>query len=128
MGQETGNKIGTFFAIGRVFFEVSRLRVQPQVWIFCLGKVGRYTPNEFAGRYDLGFLPESRKMPQIARHQVVGTGCIGTFQEPVVVGIACDFKTARRHDQILRFQMSCSSWRRRPLRILSNSFRPLGDN
>ena len=57
-------------------------------------QVGCYKPNEFAGRYDLGFLPESRKMPQIARHQIVGSGRIGTFQEPIVVGIALPLEDA----------------------------------
>jgi len=39
-------------------------------------------------------------MPQIARDQVVGAGRIGTFQEPIVIGIARHFKTPRRYDQV----------------------------
>ncbi len=42
----------------------------------------------------------SRKMPQIARNQVIGAGRIGTFQEPIVIGIARHFKTPRRYDQV----------------------------
>lgn len=45
---------------------------------------------------DLGFLPESRKMPQIARDQVVRSGSISAFQEHIVVGVAGHFKAARR--------------------------------
>ena len=50
--------------------------------------------NEFSCGYDFGFLPESRKMPQISRDQEIGAGSIGTFQEPIVIGIASDL--ARR--------------------------------
>lgn len=52
--------------------------------------MGCCEPNEFARRYDLGFLPESRKLTQIARHEIVGTGHIGTFP-----GIDC------RRDRLL---------------------------
>jgi len=30
----------------------------------------------------------------------IGTGRIGTFQEPIVIGIARHFKTPRRYDQV----------------------------
>ena len=67
----------------------------------CLSdQVRRHKPDKLTRRYDLGFLPESRKMPQIARDQVVGAGRIGTFQEPIVIGIARHFKTPRRYDQV----------------------------
>jgi len=33
-------------------------------------------------------------MPQISRDQEIGAGSIGTFQEPIVIGIASDL--ARR--------------------------------
>jgi hypothetical protein len=61
--------------------------------------VRRHKPDKLTRRYYLGFLPESRKMPQIARNEVVGTRRIGTFQEPIVIGIARHFKTSRRYDQ-----------------------------
>src|SRR5215469_1405386 len=67
---------------------------------FCFCNMGCYKPNEFARRNDLGSLPESRKMPQIARYQIIGTCRISKFQEPIVVGIACHFKTPRGYDQI----------------------------
>lgn len=52
----------------------------------------RNQANEFSGCYDFGFLPESRKVPRIAGHQIVCSGSIGTFQEYVVIGVVCDFK------------------------------------
>src|ERR1022692_402418 len=52
--------------------------------------------NELPWYYDLGFLPEFRKMSLIAGHQVVRAGSIGTFQEDIVVGVACDFRTPNR--------------------------------
>ena len=39
----------------------------------------RSKTNEFSAGYDLGFLPESKKMPQIARDQVVSAGRIGAL-------------------------------------------------
>ena len=56
--------------------------------------------NEFSGRYDLGFLPESREMLLIARNQIVRAGSIGTFKEHVVVGVACDMQAAGWNDGI----------------------------
>jgi hypothetical protein len=56
--------------------------------------------DKFPRRYDLGFLPESWKVPLIARDQVVGAGSVGAFQEDIVVGIARDFKTPRRYDGV----------------------------
>src|ERR1700687_1719862 len=56
--------------------------------------------NEFSGRYDLGFLPESREMLLIARDQIVRAGSIGTFKEHVVVGVACDIQAAGGNDGI----------------------------
>jgi hypothetical protein len=53
--------------------------------------------DKFASRYDLGFLPESWKVPLLARDQVVGAGSVGAFQEDIVVGIARDFKTPRSY-------------------------------
>src|SRR6516225_1525520 len=44
--------------------------------------------DEFAGCDHLGFLPESRKMPLVPGHQVVGAYGIGAFNELVIVGIA----------------------------------------
>src|SRR6516162_9750432 len=52
--------------------------------------------NEFSCGYDFGFLPESRKMPQISRDQEIGAGSIGTFQEPIVIGVASDLNPACR--------------------------------
>jgi hypothetical protein len=43
---------------------------------------------------------ESRKMPQIAGHQIVGGGRVGAFQETVVVGIGRHFKTPGRYDYV----------------------------
>jgi hypothetical protein len=39
-------------------------------------------------------------MPQAARDEVIGAGRIGTFQEPIVIGIARHFKTPGRYDQV----------------------------
>jgi len=60
----------------------------------------RHKPDKLTRRYCLGFLPESQKMPQIACDQIVGSGRIGAFQEPIVIGIAGHFKTPRRYDQV----------------------------
>src|SRR5271157_3561533 len=55
--------------------------------------------NKLSGRYDFGFLPESREMPLVAGHQIVSTGSIGTLQEYIVIGVTCHFKASRRgHD------------------------------
>src|SRR5690349_1354472 len=56
--------------------------------------------NEFSGRYDLGFLPESREMLLIARDQIVCAGSIGTLKEHVVLGVACDIQAEGRSDGI----------------------------
>ena len=56
--------------------------------------------NEFSGRYDLGFLPESREMHLIARDQIVRAGSIGTFKEHIVVGVACDIQAAGGNDDV----------------------------
>jgi len=63
-------------------------------------QVRRHKPDKLTRRYDLVFLPESRKMPQVARDEVIGAGRIGTFQEPIVIGIARHFKTPGRYDQV----------------------------
>lgn len=62
--------------------------------------MGSLKPDELPRRYDLGFLPESRKMSQIARHQIVGARGIGTLQEPNVIGITCYCKTPGRYNQL----------------------------
>src|SRR6266478_1844496 len=80
----------------------------------------RSKANEFSGRYDLGFLPESREMPLIACDQIVRTGSIGALKEHVVVGVACDIQAAGRDDRIAVVLMSCSNCCLRPLRIRSS--------
>jgi hypothetical protein len=61
--------------------------------------VRRGKANKFPRRYDLGFLPESRKMLLVAGYQVVRTRGIGAFEKYIVIGIAGDFKAAGRcHD------------------------------
>ena len=59
-----------------------------------------HKPDKLARGYDLGFLPESRKMPKIAGDQVIRAGNIGTFQEPITIGVACHFEAAGRSDGI----------------------------
>jgi hypothetical protein len=56
--------------------------------------------DEFSGRYDLGFLPESREMLLIARYQIVRTGSIGAFQKHIVVEVAWDIQAAGRNDRM----------------------------
>src|SRR5260370_37135723 len=51
-------------------------------------------------RYDLGFLPESRRMPLIAGNQVVRARRIGAFEKHIVIRVSADFKAARRADNI----------------------------
>lgn len=47
-------------------------------------------------RYELGFLPESRKMFLMAGHQVVHTCSVGAFQKSIITGISCCFKLPGR--------------------------------
>src|ERR1017187_10027251 len=56
--------------------------------------------NKFPCRYDLGFLPESRKMPLIDGNQVVRMCGIGALEKPIVIRVARDFKASRRGDNI----------------------------
>jgi hypothetical protein len=50
-------------------------------------------------RYDLGFLPESRKMLLITCNQVIGTRGIGAFDKYIVITVSAYFKAAGgRHD------------------------------
>jgi hypothetical protein len=56
--------------------------------------------NKFPRRYDLGFLPEFRKMLLIARHQVVRASGIGALHENIVIGVACNFQASRRGHSI----------------------------
>ena len=53
-----------------------------------------YERDEFAGSNNFGLLPELWEMALIARHKIIGAGCIRAFQEDVVVGIACNFQIA----------------------------------
>jgi hypothetical protein len=48
--------------------------------------------NEFSGSYDFALLPESREMPLIACDQVVCSGSVRTFEEHIVIRVACHFK------------------------------------
>src|SRR5260370_11154138 len=48
--------------------------------------------NEFSGRYYFCFLPESRKMLLITRHELLRTSSVSTFQEHVVIGVASDIQ------------------------------------
>ena len=56
--------------------------------------------DEFAGRDHLGLLPELRKMPLIAGHEIVGAGSIGALQKLVVAGVLRDLERMRRPDQL----------------------------
>ncbi len=47
----------------------------------------RHDVDEFSRCDHPGFLPELRKMPRTAGHQVIGAGGIGAFQEIVVVRV-----------------------------------------
>ena len=50
--------------------------------------------NKFPCRYDLGLLPESRKMLLITGNQVVSSRGIGAFEKHIVIRVSADFKTA----------------------------------
>jgi hypothetical protein len=58
----------------------------------------RYKPDKPTRRYDLGFLPESWKMPEIASDQVIGAAKHRHILEHLVIGVAGNFKgTCRSH-------------------------------
>jgi hypothetical protein len=52
--------------------------------------VRRGEPDELTCRDDLGALPVGRKVLLVAGDQVVGAGCIGTFEEDIVVQVVTD--------------------------------------
>jgi hypothetical protein len=53
----------------------------------------RHKPDKLTRRYHLDFLPILRKMSKIASDQVIGACSIGTFQEPIVIGITRHHRT-----------------------------------
>jgi hypothetical protein len=60
--------------------------------------------NKFPCRYDLGFLPESRKMFLICGNEVVRPRRIGAFKEHIVIRVAGDFQAPRwLHDMAMVF-------------------------
>jgi hypothetical protein len=62
--------------------------------------MGRGKVDELSRCYDFGFLPESREMSLITRHQVVRARRIGTLEEYVVVRIACNLQTSGWNNNI----------------------------
>src|ERR1700731_319458 len=62
--------------------------------------MGCYDADELAGRDHLGLLPELRKMPLVASHQVVGTGSIRALQKLVVAGVLRDLERTRWADEL----------------------------
>jgi PAS domain S-box-containing protein len=63
-------------------------------------EMGCYDADELAGRDHLGLLPELRKMPLVAGHQVVGTGSIGALQKLVVAGVLRGLERTRWADEL----------------------------
>jgi hypothetical protein len=63
-------------------------------------KVRGNDADEFAGRNDLGILPEPGKMLRVARDQVVGPGSIRALHELVVAGIVRNLQDAHGFDQV----------------------------
>lgn len=64
--------------------------------MICLQQMGRDETDKFTRSYDLRLFPEYREMPLIAGDQIVRASGIGTFQENVVIRIACDFESSSR--------------------------------
>jgi hypothetical protein len=62
--------------------------------------VRRDDAEELARRDYRGLLPEPRKVPLVARHQIVGSGGIWAFQEYVVIGVLRHLEITRRDDQM----------------------------
>jgi hypothetical protein len=60
--------------------------------------------DEFAGRNDLGILPELGKMLCVARDQVVGPSSIRALHELVVVGIFRNLQDTHGFDQVRAFR------------------------
>ena len=58
-------------------------------------EMGGYDTQEFAGGDDLGVLPELGEMALIARHQVVCTCAVRTFNENVVCRVGSDLSQTR---------------------------------
>src|ERR1700687_423638 len=82
--------------------------------------MGCYDADEVAGWDHLGLLPELRKMPLVAVHQVVGTGSIGALQKLVVAGSFATWSAYAGLTSCARFSASWRSCSRGPLRILSS--------
>ena len=60
--------------------------------------MGRSKADKLPRGYDLGFLPESWKMPEIASDQVIGAAEHRHILEHLVIGVAGNFKaTCRSH-------------------------------
>jgi hypothetical protein len=64
--------------------------LQRTVLVLAITKPARL--YKVAGCNHLGLLPELRKMPLVAGHQVVGTGSIGALQKLVVAGVLRDLE------------------------------------
>src|SRR5437870_4511254 len=60
----------------------------------------RRQTDKLPWRYDLCFLPESRKMFLIAGHQIVRARSVRAFQEHIVRGISCCFKLPGRNHRV----------------------------
>jgi hypothetical protein len=74
-------------------------RGEPQaVGDLSANEVRSYHTEKFTRTDDLGVLPELREMTLVARHQVVCTSSVSTFNEDVVGGVRGDLSQARRRD------------------------------
>jgi len=56
--------------------------------------------GEFAGRDDLGLLPELWKVPLVTGYEVIGAGRVGAFQELVVVGVLRNLERMSRANEL----------------------------
>jgi len=56
--------------------------------------------DELARRDNLGALPEWWEMSLVACHQIVRAGCVGTFEEFIIVRVFCDLQRPANSDRM----------------------------
>ena len=57
--------------------------------------------GKLARRNHFGLLRKAGKVTEIAGNEIVGTSCVGTLEENIVIGIGSHFAAARRFNPML---------------------------
>jgi hypothetical protein len=56
--------------------------------------------EKLARRNNFGLLPKARKVTEIACDEIVGTSCVGTLEENIVIGVGSHFAAARSSNEM----------------------------